>query len=486
MPLARIGRSVTDSPWAALRAGRAKAVQPPNTDGANALAAERGRQLAREHIRQYAGLGGRTGVWGNPWGGFLNARTGETAQMRRDYPQMAFSEGVVKAAVQRRLRSVASQTLQVTPADKNSAADKRVAEHFRHELMEMNGRRGIKVAVEQIGAPAVIEGHSLCEMPLNAELTARGRWAGYRGIDRVAAKPQTSYTPQYDEFGKFLGVKTRGGDQESVPAGQLIYYPYLTLYGCPHSELQAAYRAWTFKQSITELRWFYLDKLSGGAVVATGVTDARLVAMKAALDEMRAAGSIAVAPGEEVKALDLAMGANDAFKNACDDCDREMLIAVDGAHLHILEGQTTGGRGNTRVQGGVAELTDWDLAADVGGLLSGAAHIWVDHNYRGADLPRVKIGDIDPNITLAELNVAKLAQDMGAELSKDEVHERSGWGPPRDDADRLTAPAGGGAPFGRQPGDPNAPGAPGAGGDGGQDQWAWEEVPAGDGQRQGV
>jgi hypothetical protein len=427
---------------------------------------------AGEHIRSRWG-GGSVGFGGGLSGylGFLGAAGhAETAEQRREYPHMAASEGGIKSALLTRCRSVASLDLTVVPASK-SPRDKMIADCYRAALFGLSGgpgQIGLKAIVYNVGIPAFIEGYSLCDFALAPQVETRGQWRGRRMLACCKAKRPGTYQPVVDEFGNLTGVRdTTGGATpgagwgEVYPADWFLYYTFFALYGdlFGTSDLRAAYLAYTQKQAVSFLRISFLDKLQGGMLVAKGVGEELQAAMLAALEKARGAGFITVPPGVELQVVNMAAGSEAAFKAAIDDLDRQMLIAVAGAHLQIQEGQTTGGRGNTNTQRGIAELAEWELAADIGALLTVAARRWVDENFAGADYPEaVKLGGIDPAQTLAEMEVAKLAHDMGQPLSKEEVSERSGWKLPAAPEDILP-----GAPLKPQAG-PGAAGPPPGGG----------------------
>lgn len=505
MPVGRIGSAYPIPPEVLARRHRpAFAAAPPvtpvpsaptaNGDGATtAVSRAMGRRAAQEHIRQWYG-GGLTGGLGSYGGiGYGRNQSGNTVELHRLYEEMAFREAVVKAALQRCADSVASQTLQVIPADKKNQRDRDIADAYREALLEASGGlghgpTGLPAIVDELVLPARIHGLNVVEAPLKDRPEDRGKLRGKLGIRKFAAKRIGTYQLRYSDFGEITGVRPAlmgtAGDEGYIDPCEFIIYPYLSLYGTTHSELWPAQRGYDLKENAYRLRFFYLDKLAGGAIFVNGVAADRFEAMKAALAEFRSCGFIVMEKGEEMGSIDLAMGSQEAFDAAMQYADRDMLTGVDGGHLHIQEGKTGNVAGNSSVQAKAGpELKDWRVASAVASLLTVFGRRWIDVNFRGAEYPRVKLGDIDPQATKAEADIAAAIKALGYEPDPEQIEERLGWTIVGKTPPPPAAPP---AAPGQQPGqggDSNVPGGGGAGsgqgGQGQQDQWAWEEIPAG-------
>jgi hypothetical protein len=446
-------------------------LRPAGTDGASALppAAER---RVREAIRSYGYARG----WdaGGVWGSFLSGLCGETAEMRRKYPEMFFREGSIKSPVLSAIWSVASLDLQVLPADKKNQRDRDIAETYRYALLHSAG--GLKQIVSEIVLAARVRGESLCHMSLRERLEDRGKYRGKRLIHAVKCKPPSSYQLHHDPYGNLDAVKEAAGGREYVgdELAEFIHYKWLSLEGGGGvSDLRAAVGAFEAKDAVSKLRGFFLDKLAGGFLIVTGVTDTNREVVKAALAEGRGCGFLTLDPNLDAKAIDLAMGGDAAFKSAIEDYDREMMIAVGGAHLPFQEGQGQNNPGNSETQRRSSSQIEWAMAADVGYILTEKARVFVNENYAGADYPEAQLGGgVDAAVTKAQVEVAALVNTM-TDVSAEYLHEISSVPPPKDDADRVPArPAGGAAA-------PAAGALPFADRAAGGEQWVWEEDLAG-------
>jgi hypothetical protein len=383
-----------------------------------------------------------------PWRPTVASATGETAEMRRAYPEMAFREAAVKSPLMARVWEVGCLDLQVLPADKANTRDREIAEGYKAALTKMNGGLGLRAAVVEIGLAAAIVGHSLSEMPLNADLDQRGKWRGKRMIKAVKAKRPGTYRLVTDDYANLTGVRTpdQDKDEPAHPPDRFIHYPWLSLYGDVEgvSDLRAAFRAFSQMDAVVKLRHFFHDKLAGGFSWVSGVSDLRASAVKSILAEMRGCGFAVLGPDEELHMAEMALGSQVQFNAYIEDLRKEMFIAVAGSHLPFAEGANTNVAGSSAVQRNVSTLPAWVLAADIGSLLTAAAHLWVDENYLGADYPTVKLGGIDPAERDRYVERA-LKGNQIADLSASEFYEQSGLSPPKDESDKLpkaTPPAG--------------------------------------------
>jgi hypothetical protein len=423
---------------------------------------------AGEHIRSRWGAIS-TGAFGG-FSGYMSflgdTAAYEPAEQRREYPQMVAKDGIIKSALLTRLRSVASLDLTVVPASKSNQRDKFIAEGYRAALLGLSGgpgQIGLKAIVYNVGLPAFIEGHSLCDFALRRQVETRGRWKQLRMVECCKSKAPGTYQALTDEFGNLTGVRDVSGGAlgagrgEVYPAELFIYYTFMSLYGnlFGTSELRAAFLLRQQKQAAMVLRMAYLDKATGGLLVAQDVPEGLQKVVMEALLLARGCGAITLPIGVKASVEDIAQGSEAVFSSAMEYFDRGIAVAVAGASLQILEGRTTNGRGDSKVQRGIAELAEWELASDIGGLLTLKAGRWVDENFAGADYPEaVKLAGIDPSQTLAEMKVAKVMHDMGQPMSKMALAERGNWPLPTTPDDTLP-----GAPLKPQAG-PGAPGGP--------------------------
>jgi hypothetical protein len=429
------------------------------------------------------GAGGAYGWLLGAMGGAGGAAAGETAEQRAAYPELAFREGSILANILRIVGSVGSLDFQSLPASK-SQKDQEVAAGWKECVTSCWGFLGLPRVVWEIVVPALITGSSLSHVVLNDEITTRGQFAGRRMLRAIKSKAPGTYELKVDPYNNVTAVKDPSQDGRLLPPGQFVHYNHLSLYGdvAGLSLIRGAYRAATLKHWAWATREFFADKYVGPFISLSGVPMDQPKKVAAALATLKAARQSGVAVFDQDAApqvLDLAGSSADVFAQFIEDCDREIDVAMGGSHLHMQEGQSgTDRHGDTKTHREIAGLTEWWVAADVGGLLRGASAVWVDENYRGADLPVCKLGGVDASVTKVDLENAVLANTL-VDLSREEIHERCGFSPPKDDADRVPRlpPKGAAAP--QRP-----PGAPAAGAQGFADgeagggwEWLLEAVP---------
>lgn len=407
----------------------------PGTDGASAALPPGVAGRVREAIRTY----GLSAGWhtGSPYGAFLNHLTGETPEMRRRYPEMFFREASIKSPMLSAIWSVASLDLQVLPASKSNQRDRDIAEAYKYALLHAAG--GMPQTASEILLPARVRGETLAHFCLREQVEAKGKYAGRRLVKAVKAKPPGSYQLRFDDYGNLLGVRGNA-DLAEYPPEEFIHHKWLSLEGSHGvGDLRAAFRAFDMKDAICELRFFFLDKIQGGFLVAKNVPAEQHAAMLIALEAARGCGALVLEPGAEVEALNIAMGTEAAFKSAIDDLDKEMMTAVGLTHLPFQQGHAGAERGNTAVQKEVSSQVEWKMAADVGYHLSAKAKLFVDENFAGADYPEVQLGGgVDPAATKAQLELVLLA-NTAVPVSAAQIYEISGAQPPKDARD--VAPA---------------------------------------------
>src|SRR5262249_38107170 len=143
--------------------------------------------------------------------------------------------------------------------------------------------------------------------------------------------------------------------------------------------------------------------------------------------------------GTLVEAIDLSVRGTADFEQAIKDCDREILIAIVGAHLQILEGQTAGARGNTKVHKETAELIQWYLAASLADIYREQfARPLVEENFLGVEPPDVTVGAVTEEAMLQSLRVDQGLQALGLELSRKDTYKR--YARPQPDPDDVLTP----------------------------------------------
>jgi uncharacterized protein DUF935 len=413
------------------------------------------RQQERAHWQEIIKLYGSGQVRLSP---FTHNPTEEDAAIRDKYPVL-LKEPTIKAAFFTKIFAVASLDLVVQPADKRDPQAKPIAEFVHHAL----ARRGMgtRRIVESLAYGGTIHGFSVSEKVKCVE--ERGRWKGkvvYRELKPKDVSGNRIMLEVDDYRNVTAVIANHANAGKRVDPADVVLFTYLPLFGSPTgmSDLRAVYRAATLKEAAIKLRMIALDKYTGPYLKGTYTGDDVRSYLETALSKARADGYITLPEGANVEVIDLAVRGTSDFKAAIDDFDKEMLIGLHGAFLHVLEGQTNNGAGDTSVHRTTSELFQWYLT----GLVVDAINEQlvpelVDLNFPGTpDYPMVSLGGVNPREILDELAIDEKLHTMGLPLSKEQLYEKSQRQPPASPEDTLAGATGlmGGLPGQEPAGDP--------------------------------
>jgi hypothetical protein len=373
---------------------------------------------------------------------YYDPYTEETPEIRREYPRMLV-ESTVKAAFQTKVLSVISLPVQFNASDDNDPRQNEAADFCRWTFKHLKG--GTAGAGWSILHPALIKGLSVCEKVRPAEPLPSGKFRGKRPITVIKSKDTDFLQLGIDAYRNpevVRGLAYNAG--RSWPVEDFVLFTYLSLFENPAgmSDFRAAYPDYWRKKTVWQLRQLHLDKFTGPYLVGKYQGQDQKDALEAALTEARATTWMTLPVGAMVDAIDLSMRGTEDYEKAIKDCDRGMLIAIVGAHLQILEGQTTGGRGNTKVHKETAELIQWWLADRLAqAYYEQVAVPLTADNYWDVEPPEVSVGAVTEEEVIKSLQVYELMQKLGAKISSREVYKIAGKTKPTEADDVLVAPA---------------------------------------------
>jgi hypothetical protein len=390
----------------------------------------------------------------------------ETPERRRVYWNM-LAEPMILTPLLLQVDAVASLDVQVHPADPDDPTESELADFTRHNFDRLAD--GTHNAARAVLLPGKVCGWSVTEKLWDPE--TRGRWAGRWCWREWRSKDLRALWPIVDEFDRVVGVhgpSASGGFRVYDPVDFLIF-THLKFFENPlgRSALRAAYRAWWVKDAVWQLRGIHLEKYTSPFLLATyqpGMEADQRQALEAALQNCQASTWLTVPAGVAVDAVTMATKDTSDFKDAIDDANKEMLIAIQGSHLPVLEGATANVAGNTQEQRGSAETLQWGLAADLGVAYTKAAAELARVNGYTCPPPRVTVGSVNDQTLKNSLEIDQGLKALGFKLSRKAIaraYNRQEATEP-DDVLGETGPAGGG---GVDPGGGNGPpggqGAPG-------------------------
>lgn len=408
---------------------------------------------SEEKLQTRAGYGGSQiagRFWFLPYGG---DHTGESETMRLAYKAMVKSPYIF-SPLRMLMYSVASLDWQVIPERPNSPRDNECAQFLRHCIERLpDGMPGLAVSCL---LPRSIDGYSIAEKVLEIERTAE-KWRGKAVLKAVKSKDTDLFDLQVDEFNNVLGVRGKGANNSNhyYPINEFVYGRNLPIYDEPKgmSSLRCAYGSYWLLDTVTKLRAIHNEKYTTPFLVGTynAADQDQKSSLEAALAAAKAATWISVPDGAQVAAVSMAGAGESDYKSFCDDCKRDMLIAIIGAYLQVLEGQVSDGRGNADVSSkDVTSLFQWMLAAQFQQIVT--KQIFpelVALNYTGVGSFSLVLGGVAEKTVAEILSNAQAAQAVGLPLSKSDVQRRTSWGAPTDEADELKPPqAAAPSPFG--------------------------------------
>lgn len=402
-----------------------------NRPSEQAAALAEHRNWLQEIVRTYRGSNFQR------WHPLSQNLTDETAAIRQGY-RRALREPTVKAALLGKVINVAALDLNIIPPNRKNPRDLMIKDFVKTALSKQQG--GVPRMVWNIGAHGLMDGWSLNEKVwrVGTQGPLKNKWT----LAALKAKDTNYIQPHIDQFRNVIGFRAMQANAGSIyPPEDFVHFAYMPFFENPTgmSDLRAANRAIDLKEAAINLRIVFLDKFAGPFLVGKWADPATREMMAAHLADARARGWISIPKSAEIQVLDLAMGSIEAFKNAIDDFDREIVVSVYGAFLHMLEGQGMDARGNSLVQKSTAELFVWFLAYLISQVITEQIiPDLVGPNF-GWDVepPVAVLSAVNPAEIKAELEIDQVLNQMGVDLSLEDLYERSGRTPPKDRADTL-------------------------------------------------
>jgi hypothetical protein len=390
-------------------------------------------QWARQTVEKVrvATVGGRIRFL--PW---YDPYTDETPEIRAEYRKM-LTESSVKAAFQTKILSVISLDVQCQPVDDDDPRQQAAAQFGQYQFRKIKG--GMRRVGWSVLHPGVIDGHSVCEKVWKERPEPDGPFRGKRIYHAVKAKDTRFLQLGIDPYRNITAIRGMGHNAGRVwSPSDFIIFSYMELFENPAgtSDFRAAYRPYWIKHTTWQLRGLHLDKFTGPFLKGSYQQQDQKDALEEAMTAARATTWCTVPLGCMVEAIDLSMRGTADFEQAIKDCDREILIAIVGAHLQILEGQTTGGRGNTKVHKETAELIQWFLAASLADIYREQLITpLIEENFHGVEPPDVSVGAVTEEAMLDYLKVDQGLQALGWKLSKRNTGKRYArpWAEEEDD-----------------------------------------------------
>jgi hypothetical protein len=372
---------------------------------------------------------------------FFDDQTGETAEMRRAYRKM-LGDPIIKAALIGKIFGVSSQDLHLHPHDKTRDRDKQISE-FEHWMLTRRLSGGVPHLIWNLLIGACVDGYSVLEKVWR--LQDRGKYRGKWVVTHLKAKdPDNDLVLDIDEFRNIVGVRgMRYNAGDSYAPGDFLIYAHLPLFENPTgmSDLRAAYSAYWMRDTVKKLRAMGLERRSLPILKGEYATASQKPLLETALAKARYSNWISVPLGVRIEALEIAGRSQDEFRNALQDLNEEIFLAIQYATLQALTGGQGVDRGDSEVHQDTASLAKWHLGQAACTVLNDHDHGLLrdvtDRNFRDADPPHATLKSVNTAALQQSLAIDQGLHQMGLDLAKDETYERYGRTPPKDDSDKI-------------------------------------------------
>jgi hypothetical protein len=395
-----------------------------------------------------------------------NTSTGDTPEIRAAMRKM-LRDPYVKSGWLTQVLTVLSQPFQVhTPKGDKSKDALKQTDWIRHCVDKADG--GLVGLGSAILMNMGSDGFTLSEKVW--ETVPRGEFAGNMRL-RVL-KPKGKFDSEFtligDGYNNITGVRSNIKGI-TYPISDFVYQRYMHTFDEPHgmAAFRASYGGYWSRDTVRKLRIMHKEKGLDGLLKGTFSDPSDKGPLEDALAAVRESTWIAIPEGVQVEMMQKSQANDSDYKSFDESLREEILVGIAFAHLHILQGQSSGdARGNTTVHKAVADLGPWLLTYLVQIAINNQIiPDLIDFNFpMCTDYPTITLGGVTNDEILQMLQVLDGAQRAGFKPSRNyygtelTIQEAD----PEDPTDTLTPPApsgGGGFPMPGMPGaDPSAAG----------------------------
>lgn len=370
--------------------------------------------------------------------------TGETWEMREAYRKMTFKEPSVKSALLTKCLAVGQLDPQVQAADPSNKASREAAKWVKWSIGHADG--GWPSLIWNILIPGLMDGFSVTEKVFGTIDVRSPQYAGFWTLRQAKSKDTRGIRYRLDTFKNVVAVQSmiamQGG--ANFDPAEFILFTHLKVFENPFgiSDLRAANRAVNLIESAIRLRAILLENFSGPFLIGKAPDSGTRQKMMSVLHLARARGWLVIPEGGELEVLNLATSAPDQFQTTIEDLRQEIVTAIQGAYLQLLEGGIADGRGNTQVHKSVAELFQWWLATCVASVINNSLvpDLVIPNYGHSVGMPVVSLGGVNSATVLQDLARFEAGHRLKLTLSKSQVQEVGGFESPDSPDDELPPP----------------------------------------------
>lgn len=376
-------------------------------------------------------------------------------------------DAVVKSSVNRQILSVISQDYVVQAQDPEDEQQQKIAEFVEWTLLNFQQHpdpKKLTISSFRSGllqmCDAVAQGYSITEILFGAIKHAPR--VGRIGIVALKGKDTIDVKLKFDKYLNIIGLtNTADGRTDELEPLKFIIFPWMQLYANAYgtSSLQAAYRPWWIKKFLYKVWPVALEKFVMPTVVGKHPANWKKAQKDALMDAMRKMqqdNAILMQEDGLIEFLENAVtNGADGFIAAIEALNKEILIAIEGASMHIIESRLTGSRNVGLVSADQADIFVWFLARSLEEIINGQLiPKLVDANFKGAVRPKFQFVDPGDKDLVKDTQIDEALQRMGLGLSKSYLYEHYGRPEPKPGEEVVQPSAPASAPAAPPPADP--------------------------------
>lgn len=415
----------------------------------------------RERLREKAAADQR-GIIRPQFLPYYSDVTGETPAMRRAYRVM-LADPNIKPALLGKILAVAALEANFNPGEETDHG-KRLAEFCQWQFTE-RVCGGVPEIVWNVFSGGLIDGYSVNERVWAVEDTHQ--W-GQRHV-LTALKPKQvddDVVLLTDEFRNVVGVQgQRYNTGEVWHPSDFVIWRNPGLYGVATgmSDLRAAYGRYWVLDTATKLRAIGAEKRAFPVVVGHYSDDSDKAGLEAALENVKSSNWLSAPETSRIEAINIAGSGDSYFRDLTKDLREEIVLAIAGALLQMLQGGEGVQRGASKVHKDTADLFKWWLQQSITTVFNdhetGLIRCVIDPNFAGVRrYPRASFGGVDEAELAESLGIDEGLQRLGWKHSRKALERTYGRAWATDQADEVTpAPATPAMPFSEPDAGPEVP-----------------------------
>jgi phage gp29-like protein len=329
----------------------------------------------------------------------------------------------VKASLELKKCTILSVPRKIQPAS-SSGADMAVAEFMRYvfDNMESSFSQFLWGVLDALDC-----GYSLHERVY--KVYDDGLWAGKWGFSDLSPKDPDYYEFELDKFSNIKAVAAKftsiSSKEDRWKPNRFFIYSHRPRYKNPYgtSDLRSAYRAFFLKDIIWKFRALYLEKFGMPPIIGTfppGTSQPKQDKLLEVLRTIQTETAITHEEGLKITPLELqSLSRQTEYERCINDLNKEILIGILGAFLHVEEGKRLGVRAQQKTAMQVSALLIESLAKNVSDEISQQLfkHLtWL--NFNRGNAPTLEFDVRDPSADINRLEIDRiLVKEIGLPLS---------------------------------------------------------------------